>query len=97
MDIELYIDSSYCGFYPIEIIKSYTIEYHLKARHMCKNLSSDSVVIYAIFSYDPKNQRFCSANFMTLTANYDKYVQLCSKISKNNRIFFVRKNTGDKQ
>ena len=49
MDIELYIDSSYCGFYPIEIIKSYTIEYHLKARHMCENLSSDSVVIYAIF------------------------------------------------
>ena len=71
MDIELYIDSSYCGFYPIEI--------------------------YAIFSYDPKDQRFCSANFMTLTADYDKYVQLCSKISKNNRIFFVRKNTGDKQ
>lgn len=91
MDIELYIDSSYCGFYPIEIIKSYTIEYHLKARHMCENLSSDSVVIYAIFSYDPKDQRFCSANFMTLTADYDKYVQLCSKDIKEQQNLLCKK------
>ncbi len=92
MDIELYIDSVYCGFYPIEVIKDYTIEYYLKARSLCADANTDDIVIYAIFSYEPKTQRFFSANFMTLTVPYDRYVQLCSKISKNNRIFFARKN-----
>lgn len=95
MDIELYIDSKYCGFFPIETIKSYTLDYFHRAKSVSDNLSENEVVIYAIFSYEPKTNRFCSADFMTLALPYERYIKLCSKISGNNRIFFTRKNKGD--
>lgn len=95
MDIELYIDSKYCGFCPVETIKSYTLEYFRRAKTAAESIDDDEVVIYAIFSYERKNQRFCSADFMTLALPYKRYIKLCSAISGNNRIFFTRKIKGD--
>ena len=90
MDIDLYINSVYHGFHPIEIIENYRFEYFLKAVKKAYTIDWDEVVLYAIYSYDAETQGFISADFMCLRMTYERYVQLCSGISKNCRLFCLK-------
>ena len=90
MDIDLYIDSVYFGFFPIETIEEYRLEYYEKAAEKAKLLDWDEVVLYAIYSYDEATQGFISAEFTCLRMNFTRYAELCSKISKNCRLFCLK-------
>lgn len=89
-DIELYIDSVYCGSWPLSKIEEYFCEYSRKADNMAEYIDWDEVVLYAVFSYDGEKQTFLSADFMLLRMDYSRYTELCSKISKDCRLFFKR-------
>ena len=90
MDIDLYIDSVYHGFHPIETIEEFRQEYHDKAAEKARMIDWDEVVLYAIYSYDTNTQGFISAEFMCLRMNFERYSMLCSKISKNCRLFCLK-------
>ena len=90
MDIDLYIDSVYCGFHPIETIDELRREYYEKAVKKAAIIDWDEVILYAIYSYDDKTQGFISADFMCLRMNSMRYYELCSKISKNCRLFCLK-------
>jgi len=90
MDIDLYIDSSYCGFHSIETIENLRCEYYNKAAGKAADIDWDEVILYAIYSYNEETQGFISAEFMCLRMNYSRYAQLCSRISKTCRLFCLK-------
>lgn len=90
MDIDLYINSVYHGFHPIETIESIRKEYYEKAIRKTEIIDWDEVVLYAIYSYDETTQGFISADFMCLRMNFSRYMQLCSKISRTCRLFCLK-------
>ncbi|MBQ1519789.1 MAG: hypothetical protein IIZ53_08075 [Ruminococcus sp.] len=90
MDIDLYINSVYHGFHPIETIESIRKEYYEKAIRKAEIIDWDEVVLYAIYSYDETTQGFISADFMCLRMNFSRYMQLCSKISRTCRLFCLK-------
>ena len=90
MDIDLYINSVYYGFHPIETIEEFRREYYDKAAEKALMIDWDEVILYAIYSYDEKTQGFISAEFMCLRMNMMRYSMLCSKISKNCRLFCLK-------
>ena len=58
MDIDLYINSVYHGFHPIEVIENYRFEYFLKAVKKAYTIDWDEVVLYAIYSYDAETGEY---------------------------------------
>ncbi|MCQ2469729.1 MAG: hypothetical protein MJ100_07970 [Ruminococcus sp.] len=90
MDIDLYIETVYHGFYPLYEIYERFIDYYWQAVETAKLLDWDEVVLYAIFAYNRETQGFVAADFMCLRMPYSRYVALCSKISKNCRVFCLR-------
>lgn len=90
MDIDLYYNSVYSGFYPLDYIIRIYNEYYAEAVDLAQKIDWDEVVLYAIFSYDESTQGFVSADFMLLRMTYKRYTELCLKISKNCRLFFIR-------
>ncbi len=90
MDIDLYIETVYHGFFPLEDILERYNEYYYQALETAKLLDWDEVVLYAIFAYNVETQGFVAADFMCLRMTYKRYVMLCSKISKNCRVFCLR-------
>lgn len=89
-DIDLYINSVYCGFWPLNKIEEYFSEYSQKAASLAEYIDWDEVILYAVFSYDDEKQTFISADFMLIRMDYRRYVELNDKISKNCRMFFVQ-------
>lgn len=89
-DIDLYINSTYCGSWPLAKIEEYFSEYSRKADDMAEYIDWDEIVLYAVFSYDGEKQTFISADFMLLRMDYSRYVALNDTISKNCRMFFKK-------
>ena len=89
-DIDLYINSVYCGFRSIDCIEEYFSDYSRKARKVAETLDWDEIVLYAVYSYDGERQTIISADFMLLRMSYDTYSDLVSKLSNDCRLFFVR-------
>ena len=52
MDIDLYIDSVYHGFHPIETIEELRCEYYNKTAEKARMIDWDEVILYAIYSYN---------------------------------------------
>ncbi len=90
MDVDLFLDTRYCGFYPISRIEEYFAAYEEKAESYVSQLDWDEVLLYAIYAYDKETQGIISADFMLLRMPYARYVRLCAEISENCRLFFKR-------
>lgn len=89
-DIDLYINSKFCGFWPLDKIEEYFQEYSQKAAELAEYIDWDEIILYAVLSYDEEKQTFISADFMLLRMDYSKYAALNDKVSKNCRMFFKR-------
>jgi hypothetical protein len=89
-DIDLYIDSAFCGFWPIDKIEEHFLEYSGKAEELAKKIDWDEIVLYAVFFYNPDSEAMISADFMLLRMDYTRYTELSSKVSDNCRMFFKR-------
>lgn len=89
-DIELYIDSVYCGFWGIDKIEEFFSEYQNAALEFSEYIDWDEVILFAILNYDGSTQSLISADFMKIRLNYDRYTELADKLSKDCRLFFVR-------
>lgn len=88
-DIDLYIDSVYCGFWELSKIEEYFDEYYSKAHDYARQIDWDEIILYAVLCFDGEKQTFISADFMLLRMEYERYIELCDKLSKNCRLFFV--------
>ncbi|MBQ8296185.1 MAG: hypothetical protein IJX77_00200 [Ruminococcus sp.] len=89
-DIDLYINSSFCGFWPLDKIEEYFLEYSQKAEALSEYIDWDEIILYAVLCYDGDKQTFLSADFMLIRMDYSRYIELNSKISGNCRMFFKR-------
>ena len=89
MDIDLYIDRVYHGFYPITAIEERFEEYRLIAEEAAKDISDDEVVLYAIYAFDYKTQRFIYANFMIKKLKLEHYARVCRRLSPFCRLFCI--------
>ncbi len=89
-DIDLYINSSFCGFWELDKIEEYFEEYSAKADRLAEYIDWDEIVLYAVLSYDGEKQTIISADFMLLRMDYSRYVNLTSKLSPDCRLFFKR-------
>lgn len=89
-DIDLYVDSSYNGFWPPEVIEDYFQEYHSKATELARNIDWDEIILYAIYCFDEETEAFISADFMLLRMDYCRYCKFAEKIAPGCRLFFVR-------
>lgn len=88
MDVHLYLDSVYYGFFPISKIESHFAEYEHNAELYRDILDWDEVLLYAILAYDDSSETMLSAEFMLMRIPYDRFVRLRSSISENCRLFF---------
>lgn len=89
-DIDLYINTKYCGFYTLPTIEYYFDEYAAKATEMARLADWDEIVLYAIFAYDHYTDGILSADFMLLRMPRKRYLELCKVISDDCRMFFKR-------
>ena len=89
MDIDLYIDFIYHGFYRLDDIEERFDEYHAAAVEASKDLADDEVILYAIYGFEEEEQRFIYANFMIRRLKLDHYAKVCEKLSKYCRLFCV--------
>lgn len=91
MDVELYIDSKFQGFFPRDVIEERFESAREKAESMLPELEWDDVVLYAIFAYDEETEALISADLMCLCLSRYEYAKLYRKISKSCRLFTFRK------
>lgn len=91
MDIELYIDSKYQGFFPRDVIEEHFDSAKQKAESMLPELEWDDVILYAILAYDEKTEALISADLMCLCLSRYEYSKLYRKLSKCCRLFTLRK------
>ncbi|MBR5683645.1 MAG: hypothetical protein IKW96_10320 [Ruminococcus sp.] len=87
MDIDLYIDSVYHGFYRLADIEARFEEYRSIAEEAAKDISDDEVILYAVYAFDEKTQRFLYANFMIKKLKLAHYAGVCGKLSHFCRLF----------
>lgn len=100
IDIDLYMNCRYCGFYPLSVIEEYLDEYSALASEMAKSAEENEIVMYAVIKYDFNTYRILSADFMLLKMTFERYSKLCRKMSICCRAFCesAEKNkTGGKQ
>lgn len=90
MDIDLYINSVYCGFFPREVIEERLDEYRSEALSMVEYIDWDEVILYAVLAYDSQTSGFVAADLMLIRVPYSRYVELCKKLSGTCRLLFVR-------
>lgn len=89
MDIDLYIDFVYHGFYRLPYIEERFEEYRSMAEEAAKELAPDEVLLYAIYAFDEKTQRFIYANFMLRRLSLEHYARVCERLSKFCRLFCI--------
>ncbi|NLT09389.1 MAG: hypothetical protein GXY08_07795, partial [Ruminococcus sp.] len=56
MDIELYINSKFQGFFPLHVIEERFDNARAQAEAMLPEIEWDDVVLYAILAYDEESQ-----------------------------------------
>ena len=89
MDIDLYIDFVYHGFYRLDDIEEHFYEYQSMAEEAAKGLSDDEVILFAIYGFDEDTEDFIYANFMLRKLNMKQYTRVCERLSKYCRLFCV--------
>ena len=94
MDIDLYVDRVYYGFYPISTIEERFEEQKQLANELAADIDEGEVIVYAIFNYEPDSERIVSLELITERLDYDDYVRSYQSFSGYCRAFFVRKTNG---
>lgn len=89
MDIDLYIDFVYHGFYRLSYIEDKFKEYEVMAESASSELEANEVILYAIYGFDEKTHNFIYANFMIKKLKVEQYAKVCSALSKTCRLFCV--------
>ena len=89
MDIDLYIDFIYHGFYKLEDIEERFEEYHSMATEASSELADDEVILFAIYAFDEETEQFIYANFMLQKLKLEHYARVCQRLSKFCRLFCV--------
>ena len=89
MDIDLYIDFVYHGFYRLDDIEERFAEYQSKAEEAAKDLGPDEIVLFAIYAFDDKSQNLLYANFMIRKLDIGHYARVCERLSGFCRLFCV--------
>lgn len=89
MDIDLYIDFIYHGFYRLDYIEERFAEYESIAQQAADSLASDEVLLFAIYAFDAETQQFLYANFMLRKLKLDHYARVCERLSKFCRLFCI--------
>ncbi|MDE5583987.1 MAG: hypothetical protein K2J08_09810 [Ruminococcus sp.] len=101
IDIDLYFNCCYCGFYPFYIIEEYLEEYSALASVMADSAEKNEIVLYAVITYNLNTGRILSADFMLIKMTFERYSTLCRKLSIRCRTFYesawTHKTTGGKQ
>ncbi|OPZ20552.1 MAG: hypothetical protein BWZ04_01723 [Firmicutes bacterium ADurb.BinA205] len=90
MDIDVYIDSEFEGFRTLSYVEKLRRKYYGMAAEMAHEIEWDEVILYAIYSYNEKDQAFISADFMCLRMSFAQYKSLCEKISRTCRLFCLK-------
>ncbi|SEH87381.1 hypothetical protein SAMN02910265_03142 [Ruminococcus flavefaciens] len=89
MDIDLYIDFVYHGFYRLDDIEERFDEYRSMAIEQSGELADDEVILYAIYGFEEETERFIYANFMLRRLKRDHYTRVCERLSKLCRLFCI--------
>lgn len=89
MDIDLYIDFVYHGFYRLDDIEERFDEYHAMAVEASEHLADDEIILFAIYAFDEETERFIYANFMLRKLRSEDYARVCERLSKFCRLFCV--------
>lgn len=89
MDIDLYIDFVYHGFFRLDDIEERFAEYQSMAEEAAKDLATDEIVLFAIYAFDDESQRLLYANFMIRKLTVDHYARVCERLSGFCRLFCV--------
>ena len=92
IDIDLYIDSVYNGFFPIEDIEERIEEFRELAEEAAKDANDDEIIVYAVFKYEQDSEKIVYANLMTEKLTYQEYVEICQSDDEYKRYFFIKKN-----
>lgn len=88
-DIQMYINSVFCGFWELDVIEEFFDDFHKNALQLSKIIDWDEIILFAIYNYDSEKQALISADFMNIRMNYDRYVMLANALSNDCRLFFV--------
>ncbi len=92
-DIDLYMNTKYCGFYPLGTIEEYFDEYSRKADEMARFIDWDEIILYAILAYDHYTGGILSADFMLLRMPFKRYAELGRIVSEDCRMFYKKSRT----
>ena len=88
-NVELFFNSSYNGFTTISKIEKHLKEYRTAAVSLSDGLEWNEVILYAVLAYDTETGRMDSADFMLLKMPYNRYAELCERLSGFCRLFFA--------
>ncbi|MDD6060637.1 MAG: hypothetical protein PUB97_09710 [Ruminococcus sp.] len=88
-NVELFLNSSYNGFTTISKIEKYLEEYRTAAVSQSDEIEWNEVILYAVLAYDTETGRMDSADFMLLRMPYNRYAELCERLSGFCRLFFA--------
>lgn len=89
MDIDLYIDFVYHGFYRLDDIEERFDEYKSMAEEAAKDIGDNEVILFAIYAFDENTQDFIYANFMLRRLDLEHYARVCERLSKFCRLFCI--------
>lgn len=89
MDIDLYIDFIYHGFYRLDDIEDRFKEYHSAAVEAARELADNEVILYAIYGFEENGEKLIYANFMIRRLKLDHYARVCEQLSKYCRLFCI--------
>lgn len=89
LDINIYINSHFSGFFPIERVEEMHEQYYSKALELAKTAEWDEIILYAIYLFDEETEKMISADFMSLCIPYDEYKKLYPKLSSGCRLFII--------
>lgn len=89
-DTDLYVRGEYLGFYSVWTIDRFMTIYRKLAMSKVEEIDHDEVLLYAVYYYGPDTRKLISAEFMNLRMDFDRYSELCSKISANCRLFCLK-------
>lgn len=94
MDIDLFIDSVYCGFHPVSVIEDYFADYQQEAAEYLDEIGDNEVIVYALYTYSSDSEKIISANFSCYRMDYNDYVDSCQSLSEYCRLFCLRRTKG---
>jgi hypothetical protein len=92
MDIDLYVDSIYNGFFPMDVIEEFFEEHKQEAEEMLTDANDGEIIVYAVIKYEQDSEKIIYVNLMTEKMSYQKYVEICESDDEYRRYFFVKKD-----